>query len=127
MVTNPRTTLCPHRVHPLNQPQPLQVRADDSGIPLAVMHKGRWVTIEEIQDHWRIDDEWWRKELSRLYYRVCLRDGRMLTIFHDVIEEGWFTQTVGLPGTQRTRLSSFAGRATKAASKERGDRRYANA
>jgi hypothetical protein len=91
------------------------------------MNKGRWVMVEEIPDRWRIDDEWWRKELARCYYQVRLRDGRALTIFHDLIEGGWFVQTVGQPRTQRTGLSAFAGSTAIAAPRREQANRAAHA
>jgi hypothetical protein len=44
-------------------------------------------------DRWRIDDEWWRKEISRMYYHVALEGGLLVTLFHDLIGGAWFVQT----------------------------------
>jgi hypothetical protein len=48
-------------------------------------------------DRWRIDDEWWRKEISRMYFHVTLEGGRVLTIFQDLIAGAWFRQTTATP------------------------------
>lgn len=93
---------------------------------------GDRVPVLEILDRWRIDDEWWRKEISRMYFHLVLAPrlagrpdgvriseetppsltprqaqgnplprkggrGLVLTIFHDLIEGGWFVQTVATP------------------------------
>ncbi len=39
-----------------------------------------------------MDDEWWRDEISRLYYRLVLADGTTITVFEDLIAGGWYIQ-----------------------------------
>jgi hypothetical protein len=72
------------------------VEADDRGRPVVVYLRGG-VHVSGILDRWRIDDEWWRKEISRMYFHVHLEDGRVLTVFQDLIEGGWFLQTTATP------------------------------
>jgi hypothetical protein len=49
--------------------------------------------VRQLQDRWRIDDEWWRERpISRLYYTLLLDDGRLLTVYHDLLAETWFEQ-----------------------------------
>ncbi|MBI4212728.1 MAG: hypothetical protein HY534_00280, partial [Chloroflexi bacterium] len=55
------------------------------------------VLVSQILDQWRIDDEWWRKEISRRYFRVVLANGAVVTIFHDLVGDGWFLQTGATP------------------------------
>jgi hypothetical protein len=52
------------------------------------------VGVEEVVERWRIDDEWWRKEISRMYHRVLLVDGRLMTVFQDLVEGHWYLQAV---------------------------------
>jgi len=80
------------KIRLLNQPRPLTVEADESGLP-------RWIgagdgqrRITEFVDVWRIDDEWWRTEISRRYFLVVSEDGVTRTIFQDLIGEGWYEQ-----------------------------------
>ncbi len=54
---------------PLNAPRPIQVTVDERGLPTAVVRGGQPVVVATIADTWRIDDEWWRDEISRLYYQ----------------------------------------------------------
>jgi hypothetical protein len=42
---------------------------------------GKQLRVVELQDRWRIDDEWWRKEISRMYWQVVLEDGQQLVVF----------------------------------------------
>jgi hypothetical protein len=45
-----------------------------------------------IQESWRIDDEWWRHPLSRLYHRIILEGGGVLTLYRDLTEGIWYAQ-----------------------------------
>ena len=64
--------------------------ADDAGRPIAVHLSGRRLPVESLLESWRIDDEWWRQRpVSRLYYRLALEDGRTVTVYRDVVAQGW--------------------------------------
>ncbi len=76
---------------PLKEPRPLAVATDEAGEPVAVV-LGRRLTVSQVLDVWRIDDEWWREEVSRLYYRLLLEDGRPLVVYHDLARHCWFKQ-----------------------------------
>ena len=100
---------------PLNAPRPLEVTTDADGAPHDVTWDGRRVAVESVLDSWRIDDEWWREEISRRYYHLLLADGRTLTVFADLIAGGWYAQRYGssvlpaavrVPGDGRYALAS---------------------
>lgn len=96
MVTHPGATLCPDRLRRLGEPEAIDARVDRLGRPVAIRAKGRWIAVQNVQDVWRIDDEWWRAEISRLYFLVALANGRLCTVFRDLIvgdcRRGWFLQ-----------------------------------
>jgi hypothetical protein len=70
----------------------VRVRAGREG-PSAVELRGRWRTVERVEETWRVDDGWWRpRPVRRTYYRLALDGGRPLTIYFDPGEEGWWTQ-----------------------------------
>jgi hypothetical protein len=82
-------------LRPLNAPSPLRVQSDAHGHIVSIWRQGRLTprTIAAIQDHWRIDDEWWREHpVSRAYYALVLDDGTLLTIYHDLLSNLWFEQ-----------------------------------
>ena len=98
MVAHPGAAGGPGRARPfdvaqgrqLNRPRPLRVEADDQGRPIAVWLSGRHCVVEAVLEVWRIDDEWWRERpVSRLYYRLALEDGRTVTVYRDVVAQGW--------------------------------------
>ncbi len=126
MVAHSGTTVRADRLRPLNAPRPIRVEVDDRGFPRKV-HLGRndltptlsqgergsatepqkdqrtaprpseGVAVVEIVDRWRIDDEWWRQEVSRMYFRIVLAGGAILNIFHDLLQGGWYLQTTASP------------------------------
>ena len=53
--------------------------------PLKLVLRGR--------DTRRMDDEWWRERpVSRLYRRLALEDGRVGTVYEDVVSRRWAMQ-----------------------------------
>ncbi len=95
MVPDPRAPLGARSLRALNAPVPIQVEADAGGQPVRVRRAG-WPRPRAVlarQDHWRIDDEWWRdRPISRLYHTVVLEHDLLLTIYHDLIADTWFEQ-----------------------------------
>ncbi len=94
MVTDTGATGGPGRVRALNRPQPLRVEADGDGLPAAVWLSGRRWAVAAVLERWRIDDEWWQpKPVSRLYYRLSLADGRVVTVYRDLVSGRWAGQS----------------------------------
>lgn len=77
---------------PVGIPREIKVIADDGGGPVAVVLDSGQRRVARITNVWRIDDEWWREEISRLYFQVELDDGYIITIFHDLISDKWYRQ-----------------------------------
>jgi hypothetical protein len=48
--------------------------------------------VKEVLNIWRIDEEWWRKPISRLYYLVEFTSGSRFTVFQDLITGQWYRQ-----------------------------------
>ena len=93
MVQNSRKTLHTDTVR-LRTPEPIQVQEDPCGSPFAVKTTRRQVIrLAQIEDRWRLDDEWWRSEpISRLYYTVLLASGPRLVIYKDLADGSWYRQ-----------------------------------
>ena len=96
-----RTPSGPH-LRPLDAPAPVRLRTDAAGHPMEVLRapreqrrvrgSERTGKVAAIRETWRIDDEWWRRPISRLYYEVVLENGRILTLYLDLIQGGWWEQ-----------------------------------
>lgn len=73
------------------EPERIQVVVKD-GRPCAVIFKKRRLLVTEIVNMWRIDEEWWRKAISRMYYHVELQNHARITVFHDLGTGIWYQQ-----------------------------------
>ena len=94
MVTAAGTALRPDTLKPVNLPEGVQIEEDAAGLPLALRGKRRQ-KIVAIDNRWRLDDEWWRREpVSRLYYAVVLASGLKLVVFKDLIANKWYRQSL---------------------------------
>ena len=93
MVQNPRETPGPGALRPLNLPVPIAVEEDADQRPLALTLRGRRLQVASIDDLWEVDDEWWRERpVARMYYRVSVQDGRLITLFRDLLDGEWYQQ-----------------------------------
>jgi len=93
MVKDTGKTVRAGTLKPVNQPEPERVEEDKAGLPVALRTKRRQ-PLKTIDDRWRIDDEWWRKEpISRMYYTVRLVSGQRLVIHKDLISGNWYRQS----------------------------------
>lgn len=86
-------------LRPLNTPSPVAVRTGEEGLPTAVRTGGPAASstpgfrpVLQLREIWRIDDEWWREPVSRLYVDAVLENGRTLVLYRDLIRGGWYVQ-----------------------------------
>ena len=93
MVENSGKTLRADTYRPVNAPEAVEVEEDSSVFPYAVKIPQRQAVVA-INDRWRIDDEWWRREpVSRLYYEVLLASGQRLVLYKDLTDDCWYRQS----------------------------------
>ncbi len=96
MVADPRAALRAGTFKPLNTPEPVKVEEDTNDRPVAIKSKSvrGGLAIAAIENTWRIDDEWWRREpVSRIYYAVMLARGQRLVLFKDLKSNAWYQQS----------------------------------
>ena len=85
----------PHRprLKPLGTPKPIIARTDEQNDPVHVRLPGKPARrVAVVRERWRIDDEWWRQTISRDYLTVVLDDGKVLTLYHDLLMDEWYVQ-----------------------------------
>ena len=93
MVKNPGETPGAGAIRPLNPPVPIVVKEDEHQKPETVVLGRNRFRVENTEDQWEIDEEWWRtRSTSRTYYHVLLEDGQTLTIFRDAVSGRWYQQ-----------------------------------
>jgi hypothetical protein len=66
-----------------------------------VLVRGQPRPVIAITDEWRIDDEWWRAEISRQYFALVLPGGAHLTVYRDRMTAAWYTQQYTAPNQAR--------------------------
>ena len=74
-------------------PNPLPTR--ERGQNTALVSDGAWVKVDEIENLWKVNDEWWRgpdEEIARLYYVLRLANSQQLTVYLDLITNSWYRQ-----------------------------------
>jgi len=91
MVSHTGTKTRPHHVRPLNEPRPITVVADQ-GMPISLTIGQHRHQVDQVQDAWIIEDEWWRQPISRQYFAILLDDGSFRTIYHDRVADTWHAQ-----------------------------------
>lgn len=92
MVAHSRAPVRFDQLRPLNRPAPVQIVPNERGEPLWVRQRGRRRQVVRVIDRWRLDDEWWREPLHRLYYLVEMAEGSIELFFHDLVEDRWYRQ-----------------------------------
>lgn len=99
MVAHSRTPLRAHQLRALNQPQPITVTCEKRGLPTEVYIRRRRHRIAAVKDRWRLDDEWWRDPIRRMYYWVEYEEGTHETLYRDLCDGLWYRQkeAVGRP------------------------------
>lgn len=106
MVENPRAATGAGRLRRLNEPRPLAIEAGHDGTPKTIPWRGGYRRVAAVHESWRIDDEWWRDEVSRRYYAIELDDGSRLVVYRDLICGGWYAQPYHGPKTAAGRGAS---------------------
>jgi len=81
------------RLKPLGQPKVVTVHTDELGNPTHVRLPGKPArAVAVVRERWRIDDEWWREPISRDYRTIVLDDGKVITLYHDLLDNLWYAQ-----------------------------------
>lgn len=92
----PSSAAGPHQLRALHQPRTARVWTDEDGWPVRVQILRRGVraraahAVHQVRERWRIDDEWWRAPIARMYFDLVLDTGRSLILYFDEHEGAWF-------------------------------------
>jgi hypothetical protein len=76
----------------VNVPREIGVAIDSPGEPITILSDHCQRRVAKVRNCWRVDDDWWRSEISRMYYELLLSDGSMLTVFRDLLSGKWYQQ-----------------------------------
>ncbi len=77
----------------LYDPEPaITVETDEQGRPAALTWQ-RTEPVREVVNRWRVDDDWWRLPISRMYW-VVTTPTMLLEIYEDLRTGDWHPQRV---------------------------------
>ncbi|MBA2362331.1 MAG: hypothetical protein H0V86_02225 [Chloroflexia bacterium] len=77
---------------PYDPEPPITVEVDDRGQPSALTWQQR-EPVREVVNQWRVDDDWWRVSISRMYYLVTTPT-MLLEIYEDLCTGDWYIERV---------------------------------
>jgi len=92
----------------LPSPIPVEVSPNAVGKPWFVKRNGRWVLVEDVTEHWRVEDDWRNGGGSRDYYRVVLIDGKIIVLCYQRPDKKWYLDLSAKPLPCPDMLSSTA-------------------
>ncbi len=84
-------------LRPVNLPVPIVVEVGADGEPHWLLWRGQRLRVVAVLDRWRIDDEWWRTPITRLYRYLHLAGDRLLTVYQDLERGAWYAQRYRFP------------------------------
>ena len=91
MVPHSRASIRSDQLRPLNRPRPCGV-AIEGGVPVQIVDRLGRHPVEQVQDSWRLQEEWWRTPIDRHYFELVMTDGRVRTVYRDITNDEWFEQ-----------------------------------
>ena len=93
MEPDPRAKAGADRLRPLNSPRPVTLELSPGGVPARVEIQGRKRRVLRVEEIWRVEEGWWRgQEVARVYFRLALEEGGLLTVYNDRNQGGWWSQ-----------------------------------
>ncbi|MGB5933647.1 MAG: hypothetical protein WBH57_11350 [Anaerolineae bacterium] len=94
----------------IGPPSPIlaEVSPNALGKPWFVKRNGRWVLVEAVTEHWRVEDDWRNGGGSRDYYQVVLIDGKIIVLCYQRPDKRWYLDISAKPLPCPVTLSSTA-------------------
>jgi DNA polymerase-4 len=92
----------------LPSPIPVEVSPNAVGKPWFVKRNGKWVLVDAITEHWRVEDDWRNGGGSRDYYQVVLIDGKIIVLCYQRPDKEWYLDLSAKPLPCPVTLNSTA-------------------
>ena len=83
----------------LHHPVKIGVDVDDQGKPRAFhVNRSRYEVVE-ICNTWRVDADWWKRRIARIYYKVETykvetREGLLCDLYLDEVKGAWYLERI---------------------------------
>ena len=76
------------------QPRRIVVETNDQGEPVVICRGGRRDRVVSAGKRWRVDESWWREEVSREYFQVETAGGLVGEVYRDLLSGLWYLHRV---------------------------------
>ncbi len=76
------------------QPQQIAVKTNDLGEPVAIYRGGRCDQVISISRRWRVNESWWRQEVSREYFQIETARGLVGEVYRNMLSGLWYLHRV---------------------------------
>lgn len=79
----------------LEEPLRVDVTLDTANAPREIhwTGSGESAVVLEVCSRWRVDDDWWRLPITRIYYKLRTEEA-LLELFQDCSSGEWFLERV---------------------------------
>ncbi len=75
----------------MNPVQPIEVETNEREDAIWYTWQGRRERVVEVANRWRVDDNWWRKPISRLYFE-WVTPTMLIEVYMDLLTGEWFLE-----------------------------------
>jgi hypothetical protein len=76
------------------QPQQINVKTNDLGEPVTIHRGGRRDRVVSAGKRWRVNENWWRQEVSREYFQIETASGLVAEIYRDMLSGSWYLHRI---------------------------------
>lgn len=78
----------------LRRPIKISVAIDDRGGPRSFYGSGNYYEVVEVCNTWRVDADWWKRRIARIYYKVETREGLLCDLYLDEVKDAWYLERI---------------------------------
>lgn len=78
----------------LETPEAIKVKSTIMGVPISITRRGKLQQVDSVYQHWRVADEWWRKEMARDYFRIRTSGALLCDIYRDMVDDRWYLSRI---------------------------------
>ena len=73
---------------------PIEVALVNGAVPTQFRWEQRIHPVKGVTNTWRVDFGWWRLRIWRDYYKLHTTTGLLVIIYHDLMADIWYLQTI---------------------------------
>jgi hypothetical protein len=72
--------------------RPIRVKTNPLGLPCSLVWRRQVHHVTRIDNHWRVDEGWWKEEghIGRDYWKLVTDSDLLVVIYYDLYRAGWY-------------------------------------